>query len=525
MILRILENACQTEYRVPMRARRKTRNVEIPKGGNGTRLRLATCVHRGAQAKLSCKLRPTVLPVHTRSFISMRSFICLAFLSVAGLVPVDSRADEVPFKIAVFEADVTPPIGSPLCYTLVPPAKEIVDRLKARGLVLLSGGKPIVLCAFDWVGIGNGGYDTFREVLAEAAGTTRERVAVHCLHQHDAPSCDFAADELLVPYGLGNKLFDTAFARTAIARIAAAIKKSLQDPQTVSHVGYGKGLVKEVASNRRVLGPDGNVKAIRWSATKDEQVRAEPEGIIDPFVHLVSFWNGDKPLASLTYYATHPQSYYAQGGVSCDFPGLARGIRDRELPGVFHVHFDGAGGNVTAGKYNDGSPENRPILAQRLAAGMKTAFDTTKKYPIKASQVGWKVQPAALPAANHLDIDQLKKTIADEKADMRSRLQGAGALTWALRCAAGDKIDITCLSLGPVAVLHMPGELFVEYQLAAQKMRPDSPVVMAAYGDYGPGYIGLAHSYRQGGYETGPVSRVAPEVEGALMSAMRELLK
>ena len=71
----------------------------------------------------------------------------------------------------------------------------------------------------------------------------------------------------------------------------------------------------------------------------------------------------------------------------------------------------------------------------------------------------------------------------------------------------------------------MPGELFVEYQLAAQKMRPDSPVVMAAYGDYGPGYIGMAHSYTQGGYETGPVSRVAPEVESVLMSAMRELLK
>ena len=51
-------------------------------------------------------------------------------------------------------------------------------------------------------------------------------------------------------------------------------------------------------------------------------------------------------------------------------------------------------------------------------------------------------------------------------------------LAWALRCAAGDKIDISCLTLGPVAVVHMPGELFVEYQLAVQKMRPDSPVVM-----------------------------------------------
>lgn len=74
-------------------------------------------------------------------------------------------------------------------------------------------------------------------------------------------------------------------------------------------------------------------------------------------------------------------------------------------------------------------------------------------------------------------------------------------------------------------MLHLPGELFVEYQLAAQKMRPDLFVAMAAYGDYAPGYIGTEIAYGQGGYETSErASRVAPEVEGVLMQAMRELL-
>jgi hypothetical protein len=456
----------------------------------------------------------------------MRNFFVMAMSLVAILATLESRAaEDVPVKIAVFEADITPPIGAPLCDALVPPVKEIVDPLKARGIVLLTTDQPVVLCALDWVGVGDGGFDAFREGLAAAAGTAHERVAIHCLHQHDAPGCDFSADEVLAAHGLGNRLFDVAFARTSIARIADAVKTSLKDARPVTHVGYGKGKVEQVASNRRVLGPDGKVKYVRYSSTKDPVIRAEPEGIIDPFVHLLSFWNGETPLASLTYYATHPQSYYAQGGVSCDFPGLARGIRDRELPGVFHVHFDGAGGNVTAGKYNDGSPENRPILAQRLAAGMKAAFEAVKKYPLKAADVSWRIKPVALPPAAYLNIETLKQTIADEKADLRSRMQGARALVWASRCAAGGKIDITRLALGPIAILHMPGELFVEYQLAAQKMRPDSPVLMAAYGDYGPGYIGMAHSYSQGGYETGPVSRVAPEVEGVLMEAMRELLR
>src|SRR5262249_53435608 len=157
----------------------------------------------------------------------------------------------------------------------------------------------------------------------KAAGTTRERVAVHCLHQHDAPGCDFEADELLAQYKLGGKLFDPAFARKAIDRVANAVAKAAKQPRSVTHIGVGKAKVEQVASTRRVMGPDGKVKYVRYSATKDEKIRAEPEGLIDPYVQVLAFYDGDKTLCIQSYYATHPQSYYGKGGVSCDFPGLA----------------------------------------------------------------------------------------------------------------------------------------------------------------------------------------------------------
>ena len=101
----------------------------------------------------------------------------------------------------------------------------------------------------------------------------------------------------------------------------------------------------------------------------------------------------------------------------------------------------------------------------------------------------------------------------------------ADQLAWLQRSKAGNKIDITCLRVGDVRMLHLPGELFIEYQLAAKAMRPDLHVMMAAYGNYGPGYIGTAAAYPEGGYETGPTaSSVAPEVEPVLMGAMRNLL-
>ncbi len=385
--------------------------------------------------------------------------------------------------------------------------------------------RPIVLCAVDWVGIGNSGYDAFREAIATAVGTTRDHVAVHCLHQHDAPGCDFAADATLAKYGLGGTLFDPAFAHNAIRRVAAAAAKAVKAQVTVTHVSIGKAKVDRVASNRRVMGDNGKVKYVRYSSTKDAKIRAEPEGLIDPYVQSICFWVGGRPVASLTYYATHPQSYYGGGGVSYDFPGLARRMRDLDQPGVAHIHFDGAGGNVTAGKYNDGSRANRPILAERLARGMKEAFASAKKIPVSANDVGWRVISVALPLSKLYNVEDLRSRVADAKLPAGERMKAARNLTWAKRCQAGAKIDVACLRLGPAYVLHMPGELFVEYQLAAQKMRPGSPVMMAAYGDYGPGYIGTAVAYTQGGYETGPVSRVAPAVEEVLMQALHELLK
>ena len=113
----------------------------------------------------------------------------------------------------------------------------------------------------------------------------------------------------------------------------------------------------------------------------------------------------------------------------------------------------------------------------------------------------------------------------DPKGKETDRLRAARDLTFLRRTVGGLRISLSCLSLGTAKILHMPGELFVEYQLAAQKMRPDAFVAMAAYGDYGPGYIGTSIAYTQGGYETGIVSRVAPEVEQVLTDAIQTLLQ
>ena len=134
-------------------------------------------------------------------------------------------ADKPTVKIATFDVDATPPLGSAMAYDPVKRLDELT--LRCRGIVLLGAEKPMVVCAVDWIGIANEGQDAFRDALAEAAGTTRDHVAVHTLHQHDAPGCDFTAERIVRELGVaGYERFDGTFHRQVMERAAAAASAS-----------------------------------------------------------------------------------------------------------------------------------------------------------------------------------------------------------------------------------------------------------------------------------------------------------
>jgi hypothetical protein len=422
-------------------------------------------------------------------------------------------------KITSCDVDATPPIGSNLTYD--PMVNNWDLGLRAKGIVILGAGQPIVMCSVDWIGISNESQDEFKRIMAEAAGTIPSRVVVHAIHQHDAPASDLGAEKLLLNAGLNPISFDGTYTRDLIKRLGLAISKSISLAVPLTHIGRGEAPVYQVASNRRILGADGKVKATRTSATRDAAIRAEPEGLIDPMVSVISFWNNNNPVAVLSYYASHPQSYYRTGVANPDFPGIARFMRQLAVPDALHIHFNGAGGNLTAGKYNDGAKENRLVLAERLADGMKRAWDLTKQEPVNASSIQWNVEAVTLKPAQ--GIQSLEAKIKTETPVFLSN--NLSKLVWLKRLEAGKKIDLSCLTIGNVRILHLPGEPFVEFQLAAKAERPDLFVAVAGYGDYGVGYIGNSAAYAQGGYETGQASGVTDEAEGILMKAIRKLLK
>jgi hypothetical protein len=428
-----------------------------------------------------------------------------------------SYADDQPaLRVATFQSEVTPPVGH---WLYRQPLKTVETPLLAKGIVLEDGQVRYVLCAVDWCTMRNETHDTFRNKLAAAVQTEPSRVAVHCVHQHTALSADAGGQRLLNEYEKPPQRIDLAFLDQVTDRLAAAAEAALARLEPFDSVGLGEAKVERVASSRRIEMSDGSFRW-RMSRAADPALRALPEGRIDPMLKTVTLARGDTPLVRLHYYATHPQSFYGDGRASMDTAGFARERLQGEED-VFQIYFTGAAGDVAMGKYNDGSREARDELTERLHAGLKAAAAATRY--VAAEQIGWRTVPLALSVRDvpSYDVDRNLATAADPAATDDDRARAASRVACARRLE--EPIELSSLSVGPVRIVHLPGEPMVEFQLYAQQLLPEHFVAVAGYGQGDPGYICTAAAFDEGGYEPG-VSLSGPEAEEIVKAALRGLL-
>jgi hypothetical protein len=439
------------------------------------------------------------------------------------LWPDQTSAASLPgFSIATFAADVTPPIGHPLLAGLVPPAAGVNDPLAANGLVLLAPGGPIVLAAIDWCEIRNDAYDRWRAALAQAAGTTPNRVLVTSVHQHDAPLADLEAERILERAKRPGRICDLEFHEQAVERVAAALKSSLAGARPITHISVGQAKVDRIASNRRYLDAQGRPKYDRGSTTSDAFAREQPEGTVDPWLRSITFFSDAEPVAALSSYATHPMSYYRTGRISADFPGLARKRRQADDARVAQIYASGCSGNVTAGKYNDGDQQSRLQLAERLYQGIVAAQAAARRSELK--QIEFRSEPLRLEPRETRgyttpDLEQMLRS-----DDLRSQCRAAMGLSWRKRADAGHKLDVPVIDFGAAQLILLPGESYVEYQLYAQQSRPESFVMALGYGECAPGYIPIERAWQENDPNLNDWCWVAPGAEERMKTAIRQAL-
>lgn len=453
-----------------------------------------------------------------------RQFLARALgASAAGLVaPSPTRAAGRPaLKLAQFRFDLTPPVGHPLCGGWIQPAVGVDDPLQGIGLLLTGAGAPIVLCALDWTGLLNEAHRRWRETLAEAAGTTPDRVAVHCVHQHNAPFVCLEAERIVAAEAdLPHVVWPDFFER-CLERAAQAVTAARRELRPLTHIAVGMARMEKVASNRRILGPDGRVADWRGSSSKIPRHWELPEGLIDPALRTVAFYDGKTKVAATHFHACHPMSYYGDGRVSSDFVGLARARRQAEQPRCAQVYFTGCAGNVAAGKYNDGSPRARRELTDRVYTALVASELNLR--PERIEQVDWQTRAVHLPPRASFTEAGLLAEVRNSKRSVAERIRAAMMLAFLRRCGCREPIVLSALHVNGATLLHLPGECFVEYQLRAQALATERFVAVAAYGDGGPWYIPTAEAYPQGGYEVS-VAFSEPSADGILTGAMREMI-
>lgn len=246
--------------------------------------------------------------------------------------------------------------------------------------------------------------------------------------------------------------------------------------------------------------------------------------MIDPWLRTLSFWDDETPVASLHAYATHPMSYYGKGGVSWDFVGIARDLMQREHPGIFQIYVSGCSGDVTAGKFNDGSPANRPVLAQQLYAAIQQSWANTKRHPLERIALRNTLLELPFRGGESHTSEAMTRVLHDENATKNDRILAAMGLASRRRLEAGQKIDFPCVDFGRAQIVLFPGEAFVGYQFMAQRQRSDCFVLSISYGECWPGYIsttqGFADKFSNVWYWVGPDSD--RRMQEALSKVIRE---
>ncbi|TWT34422.1 hypothetical protein [Blastopirellula retiformator] len=141
-------------------------------------------------------------------------------------------------------------------------------HVEAIGFVLTGAGQPIVVCAVDWTGLLNQAHVEWRTAIAKAARTTPDRVAVQCVHQHDAPFICLDAQSIVSQQAGLAHLVQLDFFEQCLQNAQDAVNAAMQDLQPVTHIATGQAKVEKVASNRRIVNAEGKLVDWRGSSSR-----------------------------------------------------------------------------------------------------------------------------------------------------------------------------------------------------------------------------------------------------------------
>lgn len=419
-------------------------------------------------------------------------------------------------RAGLASTDITPSPGLHIAGGLAPnPSQGTRDPLLCKALVLDDGATRAALVALDVIAIERPEALRARELVAARTGIPPENVMIACSHTHQGPTTiHYAACDWPTEYmeALPRHIADTVSAATS----------------SVEPVEWGFALAQEatVSHYRRVRLKDGRVRNT-WQLPAGAEID-RPLGEIDPDVPIVALRAGGDLRALLVNYSCH-STCQGDGRWSANYAGyLATSLGDAlGLDPTRVLYTEGAAANTNpSADYVDAA-----TFGRKLASVIPPVLDG----------ITWRsgARLAMRERALSLPPRQIERFPYQNVEDVWDNRGSQRSFALALKYYADEYAKlvtrgpvptdtvIQALAIDDVAMIAIPGELFVELGREIERRSPFAQTIVVTLANDWIGYIPHLAAFDEGGYETifASQSRLAPGAGDLLVDASVALLR
>lgn len=429
----------------------------------------------------------------------------LFVVALACLLPAfQLRAGD--FRVGAARVNITPKNGAPMGgYYKFRGVDGVLDPIYAKTIVIEQDGALAALVVLDLSGTTRPVVAATRKLVEEQCGIPADRLMISATHTHSGPQ---------LPRGT---LIDDITKATSppgmeyMNALPALIAQSVSDAKaklTSAKPSAALGRAEGISFNRRVL-REGSSQAI-WQPAKIDPSKEKPAGPVDPDVGLLVFRPSQAeeapPVAAYVNFAMHPTSVGAGVRISADYPGvLTKLLSERKGESMMAVFANGCCGNINHGDYLSGKRRTTLELGTALADAATAAWPNLKEMPAHA--------PVSRLATVNLPRRKFSEADVAKAKDVASRMmtENLGTVPMAEAVCILETVqkqdlplqaDVQVISFSDdVAILALPGEIFVELGLAIKKASPFKHTFIAELANGSVGYVPNREAYPQGNYE------------------------
>lgn len=383
-------------------------------------------------------------------------------------------------------------------------ATGFLDPLLAKALYLEHGGLRGALVALDLVGIAVPQVEAIRKAVFKSIGIPEQHVWVHATHSHTGAMVPrrFTSDANEIVPGFSVGAVDQTWVDALPGRVAEAVIQA-ESQARGTETDLAQTRVDHVAFYRRFKMKDGTV---RTNPGRNDPQVVGPAGEPDPTLTVLRFPAGR---ALLVLFGMHPDVI---GGTqySADYPAyLTRRVKTK-LGNEWNVLFlNAACGNINhidvANAAQKKGQDESIRIGEILGDGAVKALERPER--ISIDSVGFSSR-SVISLLRRIPPDVLKEAerlLRDEPAKARAfnGLFAPAAIVLGRTKDRAAQVEIAAMKLGPVGLVGMPGEIFVELAREVQHDSPLDPTRVIGLTNGAFGYIPTAAAFDEGGYETG----------------------